>query len=29
MDVGSVLDGVSKDEFKEMAGYDKSEDSLA
>lgn len=29
MDVGSVMDGVSKDEFKEMAGYDKSEDSLA
>jgi hypothetical protein len=29
MDVGSVMDGVSKDEFKEMSGYDKSEDSLA
>lgn len=29
MDVGSVMDGVSKDEFTEVSGYDKSEDSLA
>ena len=29
MDVGSVMDGISKEEFIEISGYDKTEDSTA
>ena len=29
MDVGSVMDGISKEEFIEISGYDKTEDSTS